>query len=706
MAKSREQFDQEKVDCVTKFVEDCKKETYAIRQQWRNNFTQFASGSQFPEKEDWQSSFSLGKFESRTRAVQGNIRDILINNADWYDLDPLNGQDERARELEPALKRVLDYYLYRAKFFRNASSYILCSLLGLGRMVVNWKYILVQNPKYMQREAEKQLEETQRELAPVVDNPITPEPVMEDIERSIVEASREIAAEMTGSEDDLLPEEKEKPYIQIGVPALEVVQPENCYWDTNARYMEESPRGAFDTEIHIWELKQLAKQRGSGYLKKNIDKIVVGNRDTQMNTIKSIYGGRMPVASSDLVKLTVYFGPLVVGDQVKKERWGAIIANDSILIKEWSEYPYWEPPGHALTPFIDAAIKEIPFRATGAGVGDNAVKLDRALDSNMNLMNDAMRFNTIGFNIVDYTQLIDKGVLEEGIEPGKIVTVRGEPSKVFTHVNLTNNVERQWDPINQALVESIDENMGQSEIGLGGPTKRSRVTAKETEARMAGSESRTNNLAIDLEQTFLIPFLEKFFARVVQYGLYELSSNPELNYLLTDREKELLSSVGSEERLQIVNTYYRFKVKGFTSKIDDQEFMSKANEILAIYNSGGPLSAETNIKPLFVEMMKRMEIDGNLQEEMMPENEISFVRLETQLLQNGHMIIPAETDTHEMHIQSHTQVMMPTPALQQHVALHQQMMMALQAQAQQGQQLSQGEPQQALPPPEVGGAFG
>jgi hypothetical protein len=687
--KSKAQIIEEKVKFVSDFREDTDRQTMEIKRKWRENYLQFKNGSTFPEKDEWMSNISSGKFETRIRAAAGKARDILINNPDWFDLEPAVATNEQAEQLAPIIKKATLYFLRKAKFPKKVSTVLLSAFISMGSVMVGWTRYLVQNPKHVLQRNKTMREEEQQALAGKVENTqatfdATPDMLFQQVQ----DALNSLPALISGEPEQKEPEEK--PYLQFGGLDLRVINPENRYWDTGVQYLDESGMGSHVEHQPLWKIKHLAEQ---GFFdKKEVDKITPNKEDYRMGIQRSLYSDLSRSRPNDVVDLTYYFGPLIIDDVVEKERWGCIVAEGQYLIKEWEDYPYWEPPTHEATPYVDTAVKEVPWRATGAGVGDNAVKLARMHDSNINLMNDAMRFNTIGFNIIDTNSLVEPDQIEDGLEPGVTLKVRKAPKDVYQHINITSNVERQWDPVNQKIEDAIDDQMGMSRLELGGPTQRSRTTAAEIQAQSQGADARINNIAMDLEQTFLIPFLEKVVARVLQFGLDEINTNPEFAAIFSEDEKRIIAELSPESRLEALNQFFVVRVKGFSAQTDKQAKLAKLNEFLAIASAGGPVGQVTNPVPLVEEMAKLMELDEGIQGLTIPNTEAEQIILENQLLALDRFIEPNEQDNHEMHLESHMQDSQPTQAKQAHIQMHQQILQQLQMAQQQSQGLS-------LPPP-------
>lgn len=677
MALSKKERESRIVQSVLAITKEHEDQISGIKNKWRDNFALFRYGSVFEDKEDWQSSFSINKYASAIRAAQGEIRPLLLSGRDYWDLECRNAENPQAVQLQIPFKKLINYYLDTGKFPRIASRFILQSLISMGSMVVGWKQRLAPNPKYVLEKAKIMREQEQRKLAPIVENTQSSvtdglDDIQASIERAVDDLSTMLKGEPPTIADDV------KPYIQIGTLDFQLPNPENVGWDSNVQFMEDSQVNWYSTTMHLWQIKQLAKQ---GFFNKNALKISPASKPEDKTALQNIvYAGKTTVRTKPACELLVYFGPLIIDGAVEKERYHCIIANGTTLIKE-SDYPFWEPPGH-LGPMINAAIKEIPQSATGAGMGDNANSLQRAYDANWNLINDQMRLGVGGLNIVNWTELIDKNITEEGIEPGLTVAVRGNPNEVFKRVDLTSNLENQAHPVQEAIRQGIDEAVGLNSTVMGAAQLRSRTTKAEVQA-LAGSTQRTVNAnALDLEQQFIVPVLEKVFARVLQFGIPELRTNPEIANVLTEDEISALTQLTEEDRIKALSQFYKFKITGFSNQAQQDEDRQRINEVFQIVSSNPVAVQMCNLPELLKEIFRKYQF-SNIDRLLLPDSEMSRINTENQLLMGNTQVGINEKDNHEMHLQNQgplAQSPYATPAVVQHVQMHMQAFQQIQLQ--------------------------
>jgi hypothetical protein len=678
---SRSSKDSQVVQAVLAQIDSAESSTISIKEKWTENYDMFVKGSTFKGKAAWQSQFSVPKLSSSIRQAQGQLVNILLQNPKWWQLEARADRNALAEELKEPLWKMVNFFLEDANFYRHAGTFILNSLISIGSTYVGWRKKVIQNPEYvMMKAAEEERREKQR-LAKVVENPDIEDEFTDPdfIQESIEKALEDLPSILAGEVPTQAPQPK--PYIQVGALDLQDPNQELLWWDTSSVYMEDCKWKAFAIEKPLYEVRQLAKL--GFFPKRKVASIPPGEVDSTAAIRDWRYKNEVKQSNRDKnVELLFYYGPLIIDDEVVKDDFFCVIANRSILLKSGA-YPYWEPPGQK-TPLVNAAVRQIPGRATGAGIGDAAVLLQRTLDSNYQLVCDQFRFALPGLNIINWNSLVDKGSVTEGLEPGKWIEVRDDPNKAFKHEDLSSNIENQVHPIQDVLRAAIDDATGVNDLMTGGGNLRSRTTAAETNAKMSGSQNAVNIIALDLEQNFLIPVLQKVFARVLQFGLNELQNNPQLQSLFSEAELMSLNNLSATDRMDILNNFYRFKVNGFSSTGNKEEKLRIVNEMFQIANSGGPLSQFINMPNLIKYWARLQEVDDE-NALLVSDSPAEQVYNENAVLLAGHGVATSPDDDDMVHMQLHQQAAQ-SPAATQELAQH---LQDHQMQAQQKQTMGQ-----------------
>lgn len=678
MSDEMTEKDRKTVAAIKTLIDDCAQRTGTIREQWKLNFQYFVGGSQFVNKAEWQSDFSVNEIASAIRSAVGGVRSNFLRRPDWFNLQ---GLSTPAKKWEKVLDKTLRYQLKKACFRRKASTFLLMACTSLGAMRVGWKLERVKNPKLALEAGEKMQLDFDKKVASSVENPrLAEDPLAALSDDDIEKAISDFTSLATGA----APREQATPkFIQRGVLELTPINPINLFWDPSCQYLEESSWKAYEDWVPLWKLKECAKQG----LYKNVDLVKPASdvqRRSQDARFANIQGGAKNV-NDNLVKLTEYFGPVIIDNEIVYHDYRVVYANDSILLKAGPN-PYWAD-GYD-SPFITATAHEIPFRPTGAGIADNAIGLQRVLDSNYQLMTDQMRLGIVGINVIDRTKFIDPSGIQEGISPGKVYEVNGDPDKVFKHINITSNIENQVFPMNEILRQGIQKASGVSSLMQGAPNLRSRTSATEVSAQTQASDGHIYTISEDLEIQFLIPLLEKALARTLQFGL-DLS-DPEFSAILDEDEKEMIQSLSMESRYNSMAQFYHFDINGFGSEIKVQEQVAHINELLALYNTNGLVSQVLNGPALLSDLIDAMGF-RDPSKYIIDNSEMEIIFSENRLLSQNQQVEVSELNNHQLHIQQHQKLLgtpgSATQALLQHVQQHmfllqQQQAMAAQAQAQ------------------------
>ena len=195
-------------------------------------------------------------------------------------------------------------------------------------------------------------------------------------------------------------------------------------------------------------------------------------------------------------------------------------------------------------------------------------------------------------------------------------------------------------------------------------------------------------MALDLEQNFLIPVLQKCLARVLQFGIAEVQNNVELAALFEDEEIQTLTQLSEADRIKIINSYYAFKISGFSANQNKAERVARLNELFQVGGSNPLINAMLNWPEMIKEWAHLMDIDPS-KFLIVDTSEASRIIAENQVLLQDVQVAVHPDDNDELHLQMQSPLAaseLQTEALMQHVMMHQQQLEAKQS----GMDQSQG----------------
>lgn len=669
-------------------IQRCVNCTTELRARWTENRQILESGTPMPEKEDWQSKISVNKYAVSIRSSVASIIRMIISSPNWYELEP-QGNNPKAERMRPAFEKLMGHRMDKANFKEHLETALLTAFTSMSTLVVDWRNVLKQNPIFILKEAEKQAQKEARKFNAKVANPLVPAlPAQEEMAESLSASLDSFVLEAQG---ETVTEPKVEEFVVVGELHLRDAIDTQTYWEPTVQYMNDSPWRADKWEIPLYSL--YAQAEALGISKDKLEDLAnkkgnIGGAFSLIQTFKDKYHNRNPVpGKTDIVELTYYAGPLVENNKVTKPFYYALIANNSVILKD-GVYPFFEPDS-ANNPYVTACINRIPYKAVGAGIGENAIELQKTLDSNLNMAVDSLRLALCGVTVSDASKLVDQSQLDEGTYPGMNISVKdtADVRRVFNRVDIASPLTNQVHPVNNEISSAFDQLTGVNELQTGGNNPYSRTSATESEAKLQSGANSTTMIAYSVEQSLFIPFLKKVLARELQFGIPNIMNDAEALSLLTPDEQQEILSLSTSEKLQVISQWYNYKINGLSAIANRNEKVSRDNEMLQIIGSNPIFQGITDIPALLKEVWANRGVKNPAQFLLTEGTPTEILAKETELLMSNHLVIPAETDDHKMHLEQQgpiAQSPWATDAMKQHVQYHMQMLQALEmAQAQQ-----------------------
>lgn len=615
------------------------------RRVWKAIYDQVYNGTPTTELEDWQASFSLPTLNTAVTDAKTDLADALINKPDWYDLDERNPTDLEAKALKAPLKKLVDYYLASSNAKQICTSALGAALIAIGDVAVHWHNKRQLNPNWVSWYSRK------KNTSPtdLVNQYASMTP--EDIANQLEGVGMDIEGFMSGQKMDKEPAK----YIEVGSLRFDVPHFTKVYWDPKATSINASRWRAYDFTLYDYEVTEYVKQ--GTFSKKALELLKRRTTDQCYN-------------------FTCYYGPQfkIDGDTktVVNDGYYCVWSGDVVVIS--GDYPYIEVEDQ-YHPMATAIAKSVPFSNAGQSPAEYATEMARWHDHNWRIICDQLRFGILGFNAVN-TQLIqNREILDNGLEPGSIIQVQGDPREAFTHIALTDNRENQYHPVNETLRNYIIQSIGTT--GLGGAGLKSRATSAEVRAVQDSASKAIGSMAQELQESFILPFLQKVFARVIQFGLKDLATNPGAQAVLTEEELQMLLQLSEDVHIKILQTFYRFKLRNYTSKDEDAQKLDNIASLLNAASSNPYFQQSINYKKL---LSLLTDLLGLTEEALLntEPSELDVIMSENLLLEQGKPVMPGQTDNHELHLEQQTPGPNATPAAIQHYQMHQQIMASTQ----------------------------
>lgn len=679
-----------KVNAIKKIVEDFEHDAIYEHARADTNFDMFINGSKFEGKQDWQADFTIPKWERSIRAAHANIKNKVLNHHDFYDFEAYNKDDSRLADILDSIKKGVNYNIEISNSKEKIGRSILAGLIYQAHCYVGWKDILLLNPSYVDFHTKKNREKIRESLSKITDNP-PPNPIAQDPDEvDIINSIQAGMSKLYKNQPNEVKEIEPPQYLRMGTFDIITPNPKDVGFDMNMDLFKDSKHKFFKLKVHRWQLKAEEKKG----IFSNVDKVINRNVKDYINDIR-VKNRASTISGDDRVELIYYYGSLVVNGVEVYPNYSCVIADRSVILRE-SVYPFWEPLDKK-TPISSLAVKEVPGKAGGAGASDHGVKLQKHFDGMWHMSYDQALRTMAGLTLVEYNALVDKSILERGVNPGEHVEVRGNPKEKVAHVDLSSNLENQVKPAAEVVRQGIEDAGGLSALTYGGAQLRSRTTKAEVDQRANADSVSIDDMSSNIAD-YLAEIIHTMVARFLQFGIDELKTNKNLQAIYDPIEIELLQSLSVEERIQILNGGFKVRIKGFLGQAQKADAIAKINELLFMANN--PSSPIASMLPLqsVLEAWFNLQDMSDIGLKLDLNNETSRVYAENQILANNQFLQVSPNDKHQAHIQSHImdQRVMQTQAGQEHIMEHQAMMQQLEQAQQQPNQPSLPAPQPQL----------
>lgn len=283
-----------------------------------------------------------------------------------------------------------------------------------------------------------------------------------------------------------------------------------------------------------------------------------------------------PNNDTGTVKLTEYYGPLVIDGKIIEKHAHILIANDTWVLKNGKNDKWFlTPPYCAFSPLM------LPFRTEGVGLVENVRAIDKALNQIVNLGVDTLMFRLMP--LFEYTPDVYENPedLRNGITPGKILRRNSlamgnemgiKPVEFMDVSPGANTMAGILDRAHQegGLVTELQQSL---------PRWSGAQTATETEAIQQNQNSFFGSLAADIEQFALRPIIMMAIDIIMQY--IDTANDPRVASVL-GVDQAILSGMNHAEIYEMVSGDYDIKVTGLTDQLEKAEMLQNLIQLMNI----------------------------------------------------------------------------------------------------------------------------
>jgi hypothetical protein len=360
---------------------------------------------------------------------------------------------------------------------------------------------------------------------------------------------------------------------------VRAVDPYNFYWLPGSK-LNRWVGTIEDMEISKWELLDLAKQGmfGEDGVEK-VKKIGPSRIDDAQKRGFLRFGERPrqegPTEETSSVKLTEFYGPIVIDDEIVEKHGHALIANDSVVLK-WGRNPVW----NRKPCYVGFSPLSMPFRTEGVGLVEMVRAINKGLNKIANLSVDTLLYRLLPvFEVVPevYENPED---FESGLIPGKIFrrnqAYAGQPGiqpVQFGDISSgTVQVAAQLDRASQegSLISEVQQAL---------PRFRGVQTATEIETKQANQDSFFGAMAADIEQQAIKPIVEMTSDLIMQFLV--TSNDPRVAAIL-GVGADALAGMSREEIIELIQGDYKVKVGGITDQLEKAEMLQNLVQFMNI----------------------------------------------------------------------------------------------------------------------------
>lgn len=570
---------------------------------WNECWALYRGQGDFSNKEDWQSQIVLPKAWGTVKSAVSVIKRFL-NTAKkpWY-VDATNQLDPVAVLRSEKMTDLTKVFLEKAHFVEEFSTGLETGfVMGVGIWKIGWW--LHPRTRMRVRTVMVPAQGATGPTAPAPDasqalasaQPLQP-PVQRGLPSPIGQSSGEFQQQQNNIFPSQLPNEATLPpgslaagggnlfggSVPVMIPqkqtireeimegrlSVVAVDPYNFYWLPGSKFNRWT--GTIEElEVPKWELMEMAE---AGAFDPALIEQIGPMKIDEYQKQSWIRFGELPrttigpTKETAIVKLTEYFGPLIIEGKIVEKNAHIIIANETwVLLNAKNDKWHLKPPYCAFSPL------QLPFRTEGVGLVEMVRSIDRALDQITNLGVDTLLFRLMP--IFEFTPDVYENPedLKTGLTPGKIFrrNTLAAPNDLGLKPIEFQDVSPGAAQMAGILDRAHQEGGLVSELQQSLPRWSGAQTATETEAIQENQSSFFGALASDIEQYAISPIVEMALDTIMQY--VDTANDPRIAAILGVGQ-EVLAGMGQAEILEMIQGDYEVVVRGLSGQLEKAEML-------------------------------------------------------------------------------------------------------------------------------------
>ena len=357
---------------------------------------------------------------------------------------------------------------------------------------------------------------------------------------------------------------------------IRAVDPYNFYWLPGSK-LNRWAGTIEDIEVPKWELMLMA-QRGmldpERVARLQGQKIDESQRQSALRfSEKPTTTQPGPNKDTALVKLTEYYGPIVLDSRIVEANAHVLLANDTeVLVAQ--QNPFY----HAKAPYVGFSPLSLPFRTEGVGLVEMVRAVLKALSRLANLSVDTLLFRLLPVFEVTPDVYENPEDFETGLTPGKIfrrnIAHAGQPGLQPIEFQ---DISQGAVAVSAQLDRAHQEGSLISEIQQGLPRYRGAQTATETEIKQDNQDTFFGNMAVAIEKQAIEPIVDMAGDLIFQF--IDTASDPRIASVL-GVNGQLLSGMSREELMEMIQGDFKIKVTGISGQLAKAEMLQNLVQLM------------------------------------------------------------------------------------------------------------------------------